>query len=38
MLTISEFLEIVSLCIAAFGLGYEIGRDRRNKENDDEEA
>ncbi len=30
MLSIAEFVAILSLVIAAFGLGYVIGRDKRN--------
>ena len=28
MLTLSEFIAVLSLCIASFTLGYRIGRDR----------
>ena len=28
MLTLSEFIAVISLCIASFTLGYRIGRDR----------
>ncbi len=28
MLTMSEFIAILSLCIASFSLGYRLGRDK----------
>ena len=28
MLTLNEFIAVISLCIASFTLGYRIGRDR----------
>ena len=30
MVTLSEFIAVISIVIAAFGLGYRLGRDRRN--------
>ena len=30
MLTFAEFIAVLSLVIAAFGLGYRLGRDKRN--------
>ena len=33
MLTLSEFIAVLSLCIASFTLGYRLGRDRSS--NDD---
>ena len=32
MLTLSEFIAVISLCIASFTLGYRIGRDRSSDE------
>ena len=28
MLTLGEFLAVISVCIASFSLGYKLGRDR----------
>ena len=30
MLTLAEFISVLSLVIAAFGLGYRLGHDKRN--------
>ena len=30
MLSFADFVAVVSLTIAAFGLGYRLGRDKRN--------
>ena len=30
MLTLGEFLAVLSLTIAAFSIGYRLGRDKRN--------
>ena len=30
MMTFAEFVSVVSLVIAAFGLGYRLGRDKHN--------
>ena len=32
MLTLGEFLAVISVCIASFSLGYKIGRDRSSVE------
>ena len=34
MLTLSEFIAVISLCIASFTLGYRIGRDRSSDQKD----
>ena len=34
MLTFGEFLAVLSLMIAAFSLGYRLGRDKRNDTNE----
>ena len=34
MLTLGEFLAVLSLTITAFGLGYRLGRDKRNDINE----
>ena len=30
MLTLAEFIAVLGLVISAFGLGYRLGRDKRN--------
>lgn len=30
MLTLAEFIAVLGLIISAFGLGYRLGRDKRN--------
>jgi len=30
MLTFAEFVSVLGLVVAAFGLGYRLGRDKRN--------
>lgn len=34
MLTLGEFIAVISVCIASFSLGYKLGRDRSSKETD----
>ena len=37
MLTLAEFIAITGVVIAAFGLGYRLGRDKRNDAKDTRE-
>ena len=37
MLTLGEFLAVISVCIASFSLGYKLGRDRSSKETKNEQ-
>ena len=32
MLTLAEFIAVISLCIASFSLGYRLGRDKSSNE------
>lgn len=37
MLTLSEFIAVLSLCIASFSLGYRIGHDRSSNDSNDKQ-
>ena len=37
MLTLGEFIAVLSLCIASFSLGYRLGRDKTSKETDNKQ-
>ena len=32
MLTLAEFIAVISLCIASFSLGYRLGQDKSTKD------
>ena len=32
MLTLGEFIAVISVCLASFSLGYKLGRDRSSKD------
>ncbi len=34
MLTLGEFLAVISVCIASFSLGYKLGKDKSSKDTD----
>lgn len=37
MLTLGEFIAVLSLCIASFNLGYRLGRDKSSKKTNNEQ-
>lgn len=37
MLTLGEFIAVISICIACFSLGYKLGRDRSSKDTDNKQ-
>lgn len=37
MLTLGEFVAVISACIASFSLGYKLGRDRSSKDTKNEQ-
>lgn len=32
MLTLGEFVAVISVCLTSFGLGYKLGKDRSSKD------
>ena len=32
MLTLGEFIAVISVCLTSFGLGYKLGKDRSSKD------
>ena len=34
MITLSEFIAVISLCLTSFGLGYKLGKDKVFNESD----
>ena len=37
MLTLGEFIAVISLCVGCFSLGYKIGRDNSSKDTKNEQ-
>ena len=37
MLTLGEFIAVISLCLTSFGLGYKLGKDRSPKDTKNEQ-
>lgn len=37
MLTLGEFVAVISVCLTSFGLGYKLGKDRSSKDTKSEQ-
>ena len=37
MLTLGEFIAVISVCLASFSLGYKLGRDRSSRDTKNEQ-